>query len=143
MEEGYKKEKKIIEKTEKELQEELIKSIIEAKKQLNLASKNFEYADGELIDYTEIPINIAKNLITRIKIISGMNITESRLPQDGAIKATLEDIDLDLRVSALPTNKGEKVNAQIVSFMYTEHPDQFIDILYDGRRPQMAVYVRN
>ena len=41
------------------------------------------------------------------------------------------------------TNKGEKVNAQIVSFMYTEHPDQFIDILYDGRRPQMAVYVRN
>lgn len=41
------------------------------------------------------------------------------------------------------TNKGEKVNAQIVSFMYTEHPDQFIDVLYDGRRPQMAVYVRN
>ena len=50
--------------------------------------------DGELIDYTEIPSTIAKNLITRVKIISGMNITESRLPQDGAIKATLEDIDL-------------------------------------------------
>lgn len=51
MEEGYKKEKKIIEKTEDELQTELIKSIIDAKKQLNLAIKNFEYADGELIDY--------------------------------------------------------------------------------------------
>ena len=51
MEEVYKKEKKIKEKTENELQTELIKSIIEAKKQLNLASKNFEYADGELIDY--------------------------------------------------------------------------------------------
>ena len=51
MEEGYKKEKKIIEKTEQEAQVELIKSIIEAKKQLNLANKNFEYAEGELIDY--------------------------------------------------------------------------------------------
>ena len=51
MEEEYKKEKMIIEKTEDELQTELIKSIIDAKKQLNLAIKNFEYADGELIDY--------------------------------------------------------------------------------------------
>lgn len=51
MEEVYKKEKKIIQKTERETQAELIKSIIEAKKQLNLANKNFEYADGELIDY--------------------------------------------------------------------------------------------
>lgn len=72
--------------------------------------------DGELIDYTEIPVNIAKNLITRIKIISGMNITESRLPQDGAIKATLEDIDLDLRVSAIPTNKGEKIVIRILDY---------------------------
>ncbi len=72
--------------------------------------------DGELTDYTEIPNTIAKNLITRIKIISGMNITESRLPQDGAIKATLEDIDLDLRVSAIPTNKGEKIVIRILDY---------------------------
>lgn len=72
--------------------------------------------DGELIDYTEVPNTISKNLITRIKIISGMNITESRLPQDGAIKATLENIDLDLRVSALPTNKGEKIVIRILDY---------------------------
>lgn len=72
--------------------------------------------DGNLIDYSEIPANITKNLVTRIKIISGMNITESRLPQDGAIKATLEDIDLDLRVSALPTNKGEKIVIRILDY---------------------------
>lgn len=72
--------------------------------------------DGELIDYAEIPNTIAKNLITRVKIISGMNITESRLPQDGAIKATLEDVDLDLRVSALPTNKGEKIVIRILDY---------------------------
>lgn len=72
--------------------------------------------DGELIDYTEIPNTIAKNLVTRVKIISGMNITESRLPQDGAIKASLEGIDLDLRVSALPTNKGEKIVIRILDY---------------------------
>ena len=65
--------------------------------------------DGQLIDYSEVPNTIKKNLITRIKIISGMNITESRLPQDGAIKATLQNMNLDLRVSSLPTNEGEKV----------------------------------
>ena len=72
--------------------------------------------DGELMDYAEIPSTIAKNLITRVKILSGMNITESRLPQDGAIKATIEDVDLDLRVSALPTNKGEKIVIRILDY---------------------------
>lgn len=37
-----------------------------------------------------------------------MNITESRLPQDGAIKATLQGVNLDLRVSCIPTSEGEK-----------------------------------
>lgn len=72
--------------------------------------------DGDLIDYTEIPNNIAKNIITRIKIISGMNITESRLPQDGSIKKEIEDVDLDLRVSALPTSQGEKIVIRILDY---------------------------
>ena len=72
--------------------------------------------DGELTDYAEVPDMVAKNLITRIKIISGMNITESRLPQDGSIKATLEDVNLDLRVSSLPTNKGEKIVIRILDY---------------------------
>lgn len=72
--------------------------------------------DGQLIDYTEVPNDIKKNLITRIKILSGMNITESRLPQDGAIKATLQNINLDLRVSSLPTNEGEKIVIRILDY---------------------------
>lgn len=72
--------------------------------------------DGALIDYAEIPNNIKKNLITRIKIISGMNITESRLPQDGAIKNRLQDVDLDLRVSCLPTLDGEKIVIRILDY---------------------------
>lgn len=72
--------------------------------------------DGDLQDYAEIPNTVKKNLITRIKIISGMNITESRLPQDGAIKANLKDMNLDLRVSAIPTSNGEKIVIRILDY---------------------------
>lgn len=72
--------------------------------------------DGVLIDYITVPENIRKNLIARLKIISGMDITESRLPQDGAIKTTIKDIDLDMRVSSLPTNEGEKIVIRILDY---------------------------
>ena len=72
--------------------------------------------DGQLHDYVEVPNTIKKNLITRIKIISGMNITESRLPQDGAIKANIKDVDLDLRVSSIPTIEGEKIVIRILDY---------------------------
>ncbi len=72
--------------------------------------------DGELIDYAVIPNTLKKNLITRIKIISGMNITEVRLPQDGAIKKTLKDTNLDLRVSCLPVSNGEKIVIRILDY---------------------------
>ena len=72
--------------------------------------------DGVLVDYTMVPENIRKNLIARLKIISGMDITESRLPQDGAIKMTIKDLNLDMRVSSLPTNEGEKIVIRILDY---------------------------
>ena len=72
--------------------------------------------DGLLINYAEIPNTIKKNLITRIKIIAGMNITETRLPQDGAIKASLQNVNLDLRVSSIPTSEGEKMVIRILDY---------------------------
>lgn len=75
--------------------------------------------DGQLIDYAKVPNTYKNNLVTRIKILSGMNITESRLPQDGAIKATIGGEDVDMRVSCLPTNKGEKVVIRILD--YSKH----------------------
>ena len=72
--------------------------------------------DGELSDYALIPASIKKNLITRIKIISGMNITESRIPQDGAIKKDMNSSDLDFRVASLPVQKGEKIVIRILDY---------------------------
>lgn len=72
--------------------------------------------DGDLHDYTKVPLTMKKNMITRVKIISNMNITESRLPQDGAIKGLIEDMNVDLRVSCLPTNMGEKLVIRILDY---------------------------
>ena len=72
--------------------------------------------DGELHDYCKVPDSVKKNLTTRVKIISGMNITESRLPQDGAIKRLDDGKQLDLRVSSLPTIHGEKIVIRILDY---------------------------
>ena len=72
--------------------------------------------DGELIDYAIAPDSVKKNLITRVKIMAGMNITETRLPQDGAIKQNINGYDLDLRVSSLPIIDGEKVVIRILDY---------------------------
>ena len=72
--------------------------------------------DGSLLEYANVPNTVKKNLITRIKIISGMNITESRLPQDGAIKGLIDNLDVDLRVSSLPIVDGEKIVIRILDY---------------------------
>jgi len=72
--------------------------------------------DGELLEYAKVPNIVKKNLLTRIKIISGMNITETRLPQDGAIKNLTDNRDLDLRVSSLPIVDGEKIVIRILNY---------------------------
>lgn len=72
--------------------------------------------DGILDDYANIPEEVKQNIMTRIKILSGMNITETRLPQDGAIKTKLNGMDLDMRVATLPTKKGEKIVIRILDY---------------------------
>ena len=72
--------------------------------------------DGELRNYANVPGYVKKNMITRIKILAGMNITESRIPQDGAIKQKILDKDVDLRVSSLPTNMGENIVIRILDY---------------------------
>lgn len=72
--------------------------------------------DGVLQDHAIVPLAYQKNLTTRIKLISNMNITESRLPQDGAIKDTINGIALDMRVSSLNTNLGEKIVIRILDY---------------------------
>lgn len=72
--------------------------------------------DGELFDYGVIPAKYKRNMISRLKMIASMNIMETRLPQDGAIKTKIGDRILDLRVSSLPCNVGEKVVIRVLDY---------------------------
>lgn len=72
--------------------------------------------DGVLNNFYFLPMEIKQNITTRIKIMAGMNITETRLPQDGAIKDKMNGKDLDMRVSSLPTKRGEKIVIRIMDY---------------------------
>ena len=65
--------------------------------------------DGILRDLMEVPSRLQESLISRIKIISDMDIAERRAPQDGRLLARIGRDQIDLRVSTLPTHYGEKV----------------------------------
>ena len=65
--------------------------------------------DGRLRQVMTSPKNTQGAIISRIKIISGMNIAEKRVPQDGRIEVRVEGVAVDLRVSAIPTVFGEKI----------------------------------
>ena len=64
--------------------------------------------DGHLYDVFKLPKKNQNAVLARIKIISGLDITEARLPQDGRFKVRLKDKEIDFRVSALPTSFGQK-----------------------------------
>lgn len=65
-------------------------------------------SDGMLVDYLTLSNTINKQLIARIKIMSGLDIAERRVPQDGHIRQMIDGYDMNLRVSTLPTVHGEK-----------------------------------
>jgi type IV pilus assembly protein PilB len=70
--------------------------------------------DGVCLEKDNIPKNMQAQMITRLKILSGMDIAEKRLPQDGRIKRTIAGDDVDFRVSALPGNHGESIVLRIL-----------------------------
>src|SRR5262245_28772850 len=65
--------------------------------------------DGLLFDLLEIPRSLHLAVVSRLKIISRLDIAERRLPQDGSFASNIHDREIDFRVSTLPTIYGEKV----------------------------------
>ena len=71
--------------------------------------------NGDLIELMNVSNVVHNSLITRIKIISGMNIAEKRVPQDGRFTQVVDGTTLDVRVSNLPTVNGEKCVIRILA----------------------------
>ena len=71
--------------------------------------------DGALQEIMSNPVAARDAIITRIKILSGMNIAEKRIPQDGRVQTTINGKPVDMRVSILPTVHGEKTVIRILA----------------------------
>lgn len=70
--------------------------------------------DGQLVQKMEIKAAAHTSLVTRIKIMSGMDIAEKRIPQDGRIETVQDGKNIDLRVSSIPTVYGEKIVIRVL-----------------------------
>ena len=70
--------------------------------------------DGVLFETMQSPLKMHPAIVSRIKIMANLDISERRLPQDGKIKVTVGGRTVDLRVSTLPTNHGEKVVIRVL-----------------------------
>lgn len=70
--------------------------------------------DGEISTHEALPAGLAAAVISRVKLLAGLDIAERRLPQDGRIRSRVKGRDLDLRVSTVPTVHGESVVMRIL-----------------------------
>lgn len=70
--------------------------------------------DGVLREAEALPKNMHESIVSRIKVMSELNIAERRLPQDGRFQLQINNNNVDFRVSILPSSKGEKVALRIL-----------------------------
>ncbi|KIO61068.1 GspE/PulE family protein [Caldibacillus thermoamylovorans] len=75
--------------------------------------------DGILRTERSLPKHMQNVIVARIKIMANLNITETRLPQDGRIKTTINFRPVDIRVSSLPTIYGEKIVMRLLDLSNT------------------------
>lgn len=70
--------------------------------------------DGEFGEFQHFPIELHQSIVTRIKMLADLKIDETRLPQDGKTAIKMEDENIDLRISVIPTIYGEKIVIRIL-----------------------------
>lgn len=86
--------------------------------------------DGDLQDIMRLSINSLSALVTRIKIIGKMDIAEKRIPQDGRVETKVNNKEIDMRISSIPTVYGEKIVLRLLdrsNFMFTKSELGFKD----------------
>ena len=92
--------------------------------------------DGALYIHFEYPASLHPTVVSRIKIMSGMDIAEKRRPQDGRILTTIDGRHIDLRVSSLPTMSGEKIVMRIL-----DRDNSFVELEQLGFDDEDMMYI--
>ena len=70
--------------------------------------------DGVLHEVAKVPKRMVAGVVSRVKIMSDLDIAEKRVPQDGRVGVTIEDRRIDLRITTLPTQRGEGASVRIL-----------------------------
>jgi type II secretion system protein E len=92
--------------------------------------------DGALHETKTPPVALQSAIISRIKVMSNMDISENRLPQDGRIRLNISNRDVDLRVSTLPTVGGESIVLRIL-----DQQNAMVGLEQSGMTPEnMAIF---
>ena len=105
--------------------------------------------DGNIISILSLQLDVAPRLISRIKILGKINISERRLPQDGRVSFSMGSQIVDVRISTLPTGSGERVvlrilgkQNQLIKIDKLNMPQVMLDnFLTDIRKPHGLVLV--
>lgn len=92
--------------------------------------------DGSLYEMAPPPVHLANSVISRIKVMSSMNIAERRIPQDGRIMTTVNGKAVDMRVSTLPTQHGESVVLRVL-----DRSSVNLDLEHLGMTPYLFNYI--
>ena len=96
--------------------------------------------DGLLFDLVEVPRALHLAVVSRLKIISRLDIAERRLPQDGSFAATLDGREIDFRVSTMPTIYGEKVVLRLLEKEAVMRHYSLAGLGFDAK--QLATFTR-
>ncbi|MCX7703355.1 MAG: ATPase, T2SS/T4P/T4SS family [Planctomycetota bacterium] len=94
--------------------------------------------DGVLYEMMPPPLHLASALISRVKVMSNLNISETRVPQDGRIELNIAGRAIDLRVSTLPTAYGESVVMRVL-----DRANVNLDLDMLGLRPDEVALVKS
>ncbi len=92
--------------------------------------------DGALYEMAPPPVHLATSVISRIKVMSNMNIAERRVPQDGRIMTTVNGKPVDMRVNSLPTQHGESVVLRVL-----DRSSVNLDLEHLGMQPYLFDYI--
>ncbi|GIW40545.1 MAG: hypothetical protein KatS3mg076_1122 [Candidatus Binatia bacterium] len=105
--------------------------------------------DGMLEETFRFPKWVQNPLVARFKVMAGLDITERRIPQDGRIRVRYGESQVDLRVSSLPTQHGEKIVLRVLDPSRAIHslealgfsPDALARVRRAARRPEGMILV--
>ncbi|MDO5715701.1 MAG: GspE/PulE family protein [Tissierellia bacterium] len=97
--------------------------------------------DGFLIELLTLPLRIYSYLVTRIKIISKLDIAEKRIPQDGQFQQDYKGRKIDIRVAITPTSYGEKIVFRILDIIRVDYTPKGIG-LYGENLAQVTNLIR-